>query len=112
MGTMHELRLDSIEPVRMAPPSVAWGQQGRKERREPPPRRDDAARERMIRMLAPGHDAGLLELEYVVDQEGMMVAIQVRDRATGEVVARVRAEDLWRLASEEAAGGLLLERRG
>lgn len=109
---MRELRLDGIEPVRMAPASVAWGQQGKRERREPPARRDDAARDRMIRMLAPGHGPGSLELEYVVNEEGMMVAIQVRDRATGEVVARVRAEDLWRLASEEAAGGLLLERRG
>lgn len=109
---MRELRLDGIEPVRMAPASVAWGQQEKRERREPPARRDDAARDRMIRMLAPGHDPGSLELEYVVNEEGMMVAIQVRDRATGEVVARVRAEDLWRLASEEAAGGLLLERRG
>jgi hypothetical protein len=66
----------------------------------------------MLRMLAPGHDPGTLELEYVVDREGLMVAIQVRDTGTGEVIARVRAEDLWRLASEEAAGGLLLERRG
>jgi hypothetical protein len=112
MGAMRELRLDGIEPVRMSPASVAWGQQGKQERRQPRPRREDAARERMLRMLAPGHEPGTLDLEYVVDQEGMMVAIQVRDRGTGDVVARVRAEDLWRLASEEAAGGLLLERRG
>ncbi|GIW13408.1 MAG: hypothetical protein KatS3mg062_0847 [Tepidiforma sp.] len=109
---MRELRLAGIEPVRISPASVAWGPPGKQERRQPRPRREDAGRERMVRMLAPGHDPATLELEYVVDQEGMMVAVQVRDAVTGDVVARVRAEDLWRLASEEAAGGLLLERRG
>lgn len=109
---MRELRLSGIEPARLTPASVDWGHGNQRQRREQRPREDGSSRDRMVRMLAPGHDPGTLELEYVVDQEGMMVAVQVRDRETGEVVARVRAEDLWHLASEEAAGGLLLERRG
>ncbi len=109
---MRELRLGGVEPARLTPAAVDWGQGNQRQRREQPPRGEGSSRDRMVRMLAPGHDPGTLELEYVVDQEGMMVAVQVRDRVTGELVARVRAEDLWRLASEEAAGGLLLERRG
>ncbi|GIW19271.1 MAG: hypothetical protein WHT63_10080 [Tepidiforma sp.] len=109
---MRELRLEGIAPVGISPAPASWGQGGGRDRRMPRPRQEGGNRERMIRMLAPGHDPGTLELEYVVDHEGMMVAIQVRDARTGDVIARVRAEDLWRLASEEAAGGLLLERRG
>ena len=51
-------------------------------------------------------------MDYVVDAAGMMVAVLVRDLSTGEVIARMAAEDLWQLGSEEAAGGLLLERKG
>ena len=109
---MRELRLESIDPVRLSPAPASWGQGRRQDRPKPSARGTSGSRQRMIQMLAPGHDPATLELEYVVDHAGMMVAIQVRDTATGDVIARVRAEDLWRLASEEAAGGLLLERRG
>jgi hypothetical protein len=51
-------------------------------------------------------------VDYVVDANGIMVAIIVREVSSGEVIARIKAEDLWRLAGDEAAGGLLLERRG
>jgi hypothetical protein len=51
-------------------------------------------------------------VDYVVDAQGMMVAVLVRDVSSGEVIARINAEDLWQLGSEEAAGGLLLERKG
>lgn len=109
---MAELRLERITPVGTAASAVSWGERGRRDRRDLLKRGASGNRERLIRLLAPGHAPEALELEYVVDHAGMMVAIQVRDTATGDVIARVRAEDLWRLASEEAANGLLLERRG
>lgn len=109
---MADVRLERVTPVSTATAAVSWGESGRKGRRGSPKREPGGNRERLIRMLAPGHAPEALELEYVVDRDGMMVAIQVRDLRNGEVVARIRAEDLWRLASEDAAGGLLLERRG
>jgi hypothetical protein len=41
-----------------------------------------------------------------------MVAVLVRDMSNGEVIARIEAQDLWQLGADEAAGGLLLERKG
>ena len=66
----------------------------------------------LIAALAPGRLPETCEVDYVVDAQGMMVAVLVRDLSTGEVIARINAEDLWQLGTEEAAGGLLLERRG
>lgn len=110
---MADLRLAAIDPIHTSTESVAWGQRNGHGayQRQPKPRQKDT-RERLVAMLAPAHEPETVEVDYVVDGEGMMVAILVRDLTTGEVIARIQAEDLWRLASEEAAGGLLVERRG
>ncbi|HMO53057.1 MAG TPA: hypothetical protein PJ994_01010 [Tepidiformaceae bacterium] len=110
---MADLRLAAIDPIRTTTESVAWGQRnGSSAYQRQPQRREKDARARLVAMLAPSREPETCEVDYVVDGEGMMVAILVRDLTTGEVIARIQAEDLWRLASEEAAGGLLVERRG
>lgn len=109
---MADLRLAAIDPIHTSTEAVAWGQHDRRGRDQQQPRRQKSARERLVAMLAPSRAPETCEVDYVVDATGIMVAILVRDVATGEVIARIKADDLWRLGSEEAAGGLLVERRG
>jgi hypothetical protein len=108
---MADLRLGAVSPARIATDAAAWdgrGQRGAYQR----PKSQRTARERLVAVLAPGREPESCEVDYVVDGQGLMVAVLVRDVATGEVIARINAEDLWQLGSEEAAGGLLLERKG
>ena len=108
---MADLRLASIDRAHIATEAAAWNGRGRQngyQRQQP----RKSARERLISVLAPGRQPETCEVDYVVDGKGMMVAVLVRDVSTGEVIARINAEDLWQLGPEEAAGGLLLERRG
>jgi hypothetical protein len=108
---MADLRLTAIDRVSIATSSVATdgrGHQGAYQR----PKQKRSSRERLVAALAPHRDPESCEVDYVVDAQGMMVAVLVRDVANGEVIARINAEDLWQLSSEEAAGGLLLERKG
>ena len=110
-SAVADLKLAAVTPARIAPEATAWdgrGQRGPYER----PKRQRTARERLVAALAPGREPESCEVDYVVDGKGLMVAVLVRDVTTGEVIARINAEDLWQLGSEEAAGGLLLERRG
>ena len=108
---MAEIRLAAVTPVRMSPGMVsADGRQGHGGYAKP--RRQPSTRERLIATLAPGRNPETTEVDYVVDAEGMMVAVLVRDAQTGEVFARIEAQDLWQLGADEAAGGLLLERKG
>jgi hypothetical protein len=109
---MADLRLAAIDPIHTSTEAVAWGQPGRRDRDQQQPRRQKSARERLVAVLAPSRAPETCEVDYVVDATGIMVAILVRDVSTGEVIARINAADLWRLASEDAAGGLLVERRG
>jgi hypothetical protein len=109
---MADLRLAAIDPVHTSTEAVSWGPSDRRGRDQQQPRRQKSTRERLVAMLAPSRAPETCEVDYVVDVTGIMVAILVRDVATGEVIARIKADDLWRLASEEAAGGLLVERRG
>lgn len=108
---MADIKLGAITPAHIAPEAPVWdgrGNHGAYER----PKRQRSARERLVAVLAPGREPETCEVDYVVDGKGLMVAVLVRDVRTGEVIARINAEDLWQLGSEEAAGGLLLERRG
>lgn len=108
---MADLRLPSIDHVHFATESAAWNGRGRQngyEKKQP----RKTAKQRLVAALAPGRQPETCEVDYVVDSQGMMVAVLVRDVSTGEVVARINAGDLWQLGPEEAAGGLLLERRG
>ncbi len=96
---------------RVRPSSVATdgrGHQGAYQR----PKQKGSSRERLVAAVAPGRDPESCEVDYVVDAQGTMVAVLVRDVLNGEVIARINAEDLWQLGSEEAAGGILLERKG
>lgn len=108
---MSELRLAAIDSVRLSSP-MGVPDRRRGKGGYAPPRRKQSARERLVAVLAPGQSPETCEVDYVVDAAGMMVAVLVRDLSTGEVIARMAAEDLWQLGSEEAAGGLLLERKG
>ena len=108
---MADLRLAAVDPVRLSTSMVAPdGRRGSGGYARP--RRQASAKERLVAALAPGRAAEACEVDYVVDASGMMVAVLVRDISTGEVIARIEAGDLWQLGSEEAAGGLLLERKG
>jgi hypothetical protein len=109
---MADLRLAAIDPIHTSTKAVAWGQHDRRGRDQQQPRRQKSARERLVAMLAPSRAPETCEVDYVVDATGIMIAFLVRDVATGEVIARIKADDLWRLAGDEAAGGLLVERRG
>lgn len=108
---MSDLRLTRIDPIRIAAdPVVADGRnRGGAEQRQPKKR---SARERLVAALAPGRAPESCEVDYVVDAQGMVVAVLVRDVSNGEVIARINAGDLWQLGNDEPAGGLLLERRG
>ncbi len=110
-SAMSELRLAAIDSVRLSP---AMGSRDGRRGHDgyATPRRKQSARERLVAVLAPGRSSETCEVDYAVDATGMMVAVLVRDALTGEVIARVEAEDLWQLGTDEAAGGLLLERRG
>lgn len=108
---MADLRLAGISPTRVATEAAAWDGRGNREAYQRP-KRQPSSRERLVAALAPGRAPETCEVDYVVDSKGLMVAVLVRDVASGEVIARINAEDLWQLGSEEAAGGLLLERRG
>ena len=108
---MADLRLAAIDPIRVTADAVVADGRGRGNPYNQKPRKR-TARERLVAALAPGRAPETCEVDYVVDAEGMMVAVLVRDVATGEVIARINAGDLWQLGAEEATGGLLLERRG
>jgi hypothetical protein len=108
---MADLRLAGVDRVRLSSAMVAAD--GRREgggyQR---PRRQPSSRERLLAAVAPGREPETCEVDYVVDAQGMMVAVLVRDVSNGEVIARIEAADLWQLGNQEAAGGLLLERKG
>ena len=108
---MADLRLAAIDPIRVTADAVVADGRGRGNPYQRQPRKR-TARERLVAALAPGRAPETCEVDYVVDAQGMMVAVLVRDVATGEVIARINAGDLWQLGAEEATGGLLLERRG
>lgn len=108
---MADLRLAAIDPVRLSAGAV-WAdgrQSGGTYSRTP---RKKSAKERLVQALAPGRTAESCKVDYVVDANGMMVAVLVRDVSTGEVIARIEAQDLAQLGADEATGGLLLERKG
>ena len=108
---MADLRLAGVDPVHIAAsPAYRDGRGSAGAYKRPP--RQRTARERLVAALAPGREPESCEVDYVVDAGGLMVAVLVRDVSTGEVIVRINAEDLWQLGSEEAAGGMLLERRG
>ncbi len=108
---MADLRLGAIDRVRLSTGSI--GQEGRdRGAGHQRPRRERSARERLVAALAPGRQPEACEVDYVVNASGMVVAVLLRDVPTGEVIARINAEDLWKLGAHEAAGGLLLERKG
>jgi hypothetical protein len=109
---MADLRLAPVDPVHASLERVDTGLQERRGRDHQQPRRQKSARERLVAIMAPSRAPETCEVDYVVDANGIMVAIIVREVSSGEVIARIKAEDLWRLAGDEAAGGLLLERRG
>ncbi|MEO8538881.1 MAG: hypothetical protein ABI577_04010 [bacterium] len=107
---MADLRLAAIDPVRLSSAMVAAdGRRGNGGYAAP---RRKTAKERLVSALAPGRSAEACEVDYVVDANGVMVAVLVRDVSSGEVIARIEAENLWQLGAEEATGGLLLERKG
>lgn len=108
---MADLKLTAIDRVRLTSDGVSRDGRGHPWTYQRP-RRPRTSRERLLAVVAPGHQPEACEVDYVVDANGMMVALLVRDVPTGEVIARINAEDLWQLGPEEAAGGLLLERRG
>lgn len=109
---MADLRLGAIDPIRATAGRVAWEGGGHGGHREPPSHRQHQARERVATLFAPGRAPETIDLDYVVDTGGMLVAVLVRDIATGKTIARVEADDLWRLAGDEAVSGMLMERRG
>ena len=100
---MAELTLAGIEPTHLTPHQVEWGDQharnGEERRRR---KRDRAERGALL----PDGD----QERYAIDVEladGQVVALLVRDRATGDVVSRLTGEALARRAESD---GLLFER--
>ncbi|MGE0600192.1 MAG: hypothetical protein AB7J35_13670 [Dehalococcoidia bacterium] len=108
---MADLRLAATQHVSVAASSVAADGRGHHGAYQQP-KRKRTARERLVAMLAPNREPESCEVDYVVDAQGMMVAVLVRDILNGELIARINAEDLSQLSPDEAAGGILLERRG
>lgn len=108
---MADLRLSATQHVSMTASSVAADGRGHHGAYQQP-KRKRTSRERLVAILAPNREPESCEVDYVVDAEGMMVAILIRDALNGEIIARINAEDLSQLSADEAAGGILLERRG
>jgi hypothetical protein len=109
---MADLRLASVDRTRVVTDGASWDGRGRRDAYQRPKGQQRTAKERLVSVLAPGKAAEACEVDYVVDGNGLMVAVLVRDAVTGETLARINAEDLWQLGAEEAAGGILLERKG
>ena len=108
---MSTLRLEAIERIHIPAERAAWDQPGR---RYPKPLQPSKRkpRERLIEATLAGTDPETCEIEMVLNESDVMVAVVIRDLASGAVLARVEANVLAALEATEGDGGMLLERRG
>lgn len=103
-------KLTAVDPVHISTEGLGRDRSQRNPYQRQPVRRP--ARARFLAATVPGHDPETCEVDYVLDETGVLTAILVRDLGTGEVLARVESNDLSTLGGDEAASGLLYERRG
>ena len=103
-------KLAAVDPVHISSEGI-----GRERPHQHPHQRKPIPRQSRNRFLAatvPSREPDTCEVDYVIDGDGLLTAILVRDIATGVVLARVESNDLRDLGGEDAASGLLYERRG
>lgn len=108
---MNTLRLEAVERIHIPAERAAWEQQGRS-RHGPalPPKRKP--RERLVEAVLAGTDPETCEVEMVLDDKGLLLAVVIRDRASGAVLARVGPKEIASFEATAGDGGMLLERRG
>ncbi len=105
---MSELKLAPVEPVRISTEAARWNnQRGRNSQRRS---RHSASRARLVAAIVPGGDPESCEVDYVVDAQGTILSLVVRDVETGLELARITPNQLA-LAAGEAPSGLLFEQR-
>lgn len=108
---MNTTRLDAVERIHLPTERTAWDHPGRGPRgRAFPPKRKP--RERLVEAALAGTDPETCEVEMVLDEAGLLVAVVIRDLASGAVLARVDPKELATFEAAAGDGGILLERRG
>ena len=108
---MNTLRLEPVERVHIPAERTAWEQQARaRHGQEVPPKRK--SRERLVETLLAGTDPDTCEVEMVLDGAGILVAVVIRDLASGAELVRVDPKELASFEATAGDGGMLLERRG
>ena len=103
-------KLAGVDPVHISTEGLGRDRSQRNPYQRPPERR--SGRTRFLAATVPARDPETCEVDYVIDDTGALTAILVRDVLTGDLLARVESADLSSLGGEEAASGLLYERRG
>jgi hypothetical protein len=108
---MSTLRLEAVERIHIPAERAAWDQAGRRHAQpvRTPRRRP---RERLVEATLAGTDPETCEIEMVLDSKGILVAVVIRDIASGAELARVDPAVLAALEGSSGDGGMLLERRG
>jgi hypothetical protein len=108
---MSDLKLAPIEPARISTEAVAWNNRSN---RNPQQRRGrpSVMRTRLIAAMAPGASPESCEVDYVVDAEGVLMSLIVRDTVTGAELARISPRQLSALVTGDSPSGLLFEQRG
>jgi hypothetical protein len=102
-------RLAGVEPVHIS--TEAMGRERQQQNAYPRKSVRRPARARFLAATVPSRDADTCEVDYVLDETGVLTAILVRDIVSGEVLARVESSELRSLGGDEATSGLLYERR-
>jgi len=108
---MSTLRLEAVERIHIPADRAAGDQRGPRYP-HPVPLSKRKPRERLVEATLAGTDPETCEIEMVLDEFGVMVAVVIRDIGSGAVLARVDANVLAALEATEGDGGMLLERRG
>lgn len=108
---MSTLRLEGVERIHIPTERTSWEQAGRGRQGSPLPRRPKP-RERLVEAALAGTDPETCEVEMLLDAEGLLLAVVIRDLASGAVLARVDPKELASFEATAGDGGMLLERRG
>ena len=107
---MAELKLARVDSVHIA-------LEGARREQRRPPRRDGeqekgTPHDRLVAAAAPGVDPDACEVEYVLDAEGNLKAVVIRELGSGRELARIAPEALGHLTASGESRGLLFERKG
>ena len=108
---MHTGRLEPVERIHVLAERAAWGHSPRGYHGRALPQKRKP-RERLIDAALAGTDPDTCEVEMLLDSEGSLVAVVVRDIASQAILVRLDPAQLATIEAATGDGGMLLERRG